>query len=207
MTVDPTAAPGSIGTIKQLSEEQTTVVEFLYLTAKDEYCSPNISGQPTSETRVCVFDDPTKEGDQHLYTVAEGFRSSFAVYYEGQVVDLLRQNAGLASLPPGDYMVQLLYGYGNDRQLRSTVRFSIAGDATYDTESPSATITITATESVNVRSGPGTNHDRVGTLSKGESAIAIGRDEAGDWAQFDDGWVSAQYVSASNDIMSLPVTS
>ena len=68
------------------------------------------------------------------------------------------------------------------------------------------TVTITSTTSLNVRVGPGTSYSRSGTLRSGEQAAAIGRNTSGTWVQFDRGWVFAQYVNASGDIMSLPVT-
>jgi len=67
-------------------------------------------------------------------------------------------------------------------------------------------VTITSTTSLNVRVGPGTSYSRSGVLPNGEQATAIGRNSAGTWVQFDRGWVFAQYVNASGDIMSLPVT-
>lgn len=63
--------------------------------------------------------------------------------------------------------------------------------------------------SLNIRSGPGTNYERVGSLSYGERVSVIGRNSSGAWIQIDTGWVSAQYLSwpPATDFMTLPVTS
>ena len=46
----------------------------------------------------------------------------------------------------------------------------------------------------------------VARLQRGEEALAIGRNEKGNWLQLRDGWVSAGYFEADGDIMTLPVT-
>ena len=69
-----------------------------------------------------------------------------------------------------------------------------------------AGIIITAIRNRSVRSEPNTL-DRLGTLQKGEEAIAVGRNKAGTWLQIENGWVFVYYVRTDGDIMSLPVTS
>lgn len=66
---------------------------------------------------------------------------------------------------------------------------------------------ISATGSVNVRSGPGTNFGVAGTLASGEIQIAFGRNIDGTWLQIVTGWVFAELVSVDGDIDALPVTS
>ncbi len=63
--------------------------------------------------------------------------------------------------------------------------------------------------SLNIRSGPGTNYERVGSLNFGERVSVIGRNGSGTWIQIDTGWVSAQYLSwpPATDFMALPVKS
>ena len=76
--------------------------------------------------------------------------------------------------------------------------------------SPRNGVTITAsTVSASVRSRPIAGSSRVGTLQRGEEALAFGRNKAGTWLQIEDGWVfkNYSYVKADGDIMSLPVTS
>ena len=69
------------------------------------------------------------------------------------------------------------------------------------------TITSIANPSVRIRTGAGTvGHSVVGAFARGQGATAIGRNNSGTWVQFDRGWVSSEWVEASGDIMSLPVT-
>ena len=75
------------------------------------------------------------------------------------------------------------------------------------TEPPSPTPVqgprLTANSNVNVRSGPGTNYGRIGTLNPGESHDITGKNGAGDWLQFSyngqQAWVVANLVTVSGD--------
>jgi uncharacterized protein YraI len=68
-----------------------------------------------------------------------------------------------------------------------------------------------ATASVNMRSGPGTNYARVGGLAAGEQFNIDGRDSTVSWVRGINGqgvvgWVSANYISLSYDqVAALPV--
>jgi uncharacterized protein YraI len=75
------------------------------------------------------------------------------------------------------------------------------------TEAPTATeaapepeFTVNS-QTVNVRSGPGTNYAIIGKLAQGERRPLLGTNNAGDWWQFDydgrQGWVSGQNVSVT----------
>ena len=72
-----------------------------------------------------------------------------------------------------------------------------------------AVITITPIISVGsaIRGGPGSGFSTVGELRKSEEAVAIGRNEKGNWLKIEDGWVLAVLFETDGDIMSLPVTS
>ncbi|MCB0177045.1 MAG: PKD domain-containing protein [Anaerolineae bacterium] len=79
------------------------------------------------------------------------------------------------------------------------------------TPPPPAVAQLTTTANLNVRSGPGTNFDILGVLLLGQSAEIIGRNAESTWWQIkfpsatqDFGWVSAQYVQASN-IANVPI--
>lgn len=60
--------------------------------------------------------------------------------------------------------------------------------------------TVYATQDVNVRSGPGTDHDKVGTLSGGEAATRTGKGNNG-WSQIEYNgkicYVSSKYLSTT----------
>lgn len=68
------------------------------------------------------------------------------------------------------------------------------------TPTPVPAFTVKEGSAVNVRSGPGTVYPVIGSLQPGETRQITGRNEAGDWWQFDyngrPGWVSGQVVIA-----------
>ncbi len=77
---------------------------------------------------------------------------------------------------------------------------------------PPAPVSVTATDNLRVRAAPSTSAAVVDRLNKGASAQAIGRTAAGDWLQIilptnasRQGWVSAEFVSASAPLDTLPV--
>ena len=65
-----------------------------------------------------------------------------------------------------------------------------------------------ARETVNVRSGPGTNYPVVGRVSQGQTFTPDGRNQAGDWLRFSftggQGWVYAPLMTLTG-MDSLPV--
>lgn len=68
----------------------------------------------------------------------------------------------------------------------------------------------TSSGSLNVRSGEGTNHSRVGSVSKGEVVLFL--KSSGGWSRIlyegtKTGWVSSQYLSNYNGAVSLKVPS
>lgn len=71
------------------------------------------------------------------------------------------------------------------------------------TAMPEAT-KLTAGQTVNVRSGPGTAYPAIGRLTAGQSYDVTGRNTAGDWLKFDyngkDGWVTASLVTVEGDV-------
>ncbi len=85
----------------------------------------------------------------------------------------------------------------------ATVEPTVAASAT-----PSET-KVTATQNVNVRSGPGTAYPAIGRLSAGESFVVTGKDDAGEWVKFDykgkDGWATAALLEVSGDLNGVEV--
>jgi Tol biopolymer transport system component len=69
----------------------------------------------------------------------------------------------------------------------------------------------TATQTVNVRQGPGTNFTIVGKLTKDTSAIVLGKNQDGKWLQveFPDaahpGWISAAFAKVTGSVDTVPV--
>jgi hypothetical protein len=68
---------------------------------------------------------------------------------------------------------------------------------------------VTASDNVNMRSGPGTNYDVVGTLAAGQSLEIVGRNADSSWWQVSapDGlcWIAGSVTTASNVDDSIPV--
>jgi uncharacterized protein YraI len=78
------------------------------------------------------------------------------------------------------------------------------------TAEPTPEVTkLTASQNVNVRSGPGTSYPAIGRLSAGDSFDVTGRNDAGDWVKFDyngkDGWVTFALVSVEGDLGAVEV--
>jgi hypothetical protein len=71
---------------------------------------------------------------------------------------------------------------------------------------PQATVIV---DGVNVRAGPGTEFDVVGSLVRDASMLLVGRNAAGDWVQIEMpggvGWVFVQLIQPSVDVETLPV--
>jgi hypothetical protein len=75
-----------------------------------------------------------------------------------------------------------------------------------------APVTVTVIQRANLRRGPGTDFDLVATLNASETAIAVGRNAAGDWIQVEnpagpDGkaWLLATLVTVNAPIDQLPI--
>ena len=75
-------------------------------------------------------------------------------------------------------------------------------------QSTQATFTVD-TENVNVRAGPGVNHEVIGVIKKGQSFIITGVNGQRDWLRFQfegkEGWVAAHLMVISNSD-AIPVT-
>lgn len=69
---------------------------------------------------------------------------------------------------------------------------------------------ISASDGINVRSGPSTDYPIVGALQAGEIAAATGKSPAGDWWQVllnsgEQGWVFSQLVTTSGSFDAIPI--
>ena len=67
-------------------------------------------------------------------------------------------------------------------------------------------VTIKAAASRSLRSGPDDSFDATGNLPSGETALALGRNGDGSWLQVSGGWIPADQVEISGDVMALPIT-
>jgi uncharacterized protein YgiM (DUF1202 family) len=70
---------------------------------------------------------------------------------------------------------------------------------------------LTAIDTANVRSGPGTNYPIMGEVRPGQTYEVTGKNPAGDWWQFNfqgrTGWVFGQFVQPNAAARSVPVAS
>ena len=64
-------------------------------------------------------------------------------------------------------------------------------------DSKGTTGTITASE-LNIRSGPGTNYKKTGTVKKGDKVVIL--EKSGNWGRTKDGWVSLKYVKLDGTV-------
>lgn len=111
-------------------------------------------------------------------------------------VALMRLQANLPDTLPGQNVSVVIFGDVN-LQNRTLPRETVSFD-------------VTANSSANVRSGASTNDSVIGSLSLGDTVLAMGRNEAGDWIQIlleagDVGWVFGDLLDSVNEIEPLPV--
>jgi uncharacterized protein YraI len=95
------------------------------------------------------------------------------------------------------------------------VTAALLGGAMTDVAAPASetastvTVTSTANPNLNLREGPSADYPVLAVLSLGESAVADGRNEAGDWLRLRREdltvWGFAEYLESEDDIEALPV--
>lgn len=75
---------------------------------------------------------------------------------------------------------------------------------------PDGSVIATASNSLNVRTGPGTNYGAIGVFPAGSTAPVIGRNSGNTWLFIDlgglQGWVAAWLCVISGDLNTVPVT-
>jgi len=80
------------------------------------------------------------------------------------------------------------------------------------TDTPDTTVRITITQGINVRAGPGTAYDTLGSATVGSTSIAMGRNADGSWLQIEypensgaRGWVFTELIEVSGPQETLPI--
>ena len=71
---------------------------------------------------------------------------------------------------------------------------------------PRQPISGVATDTLNVRAGPGLNYAVKGQLKQGDAVTIVGKSADGLWWQISNGWVSATYLKVSGDTTAVPVS-
>ena len=78
------------------------------------------------------------------------------------------------------------------------------GDPSYS-QVGNVEVSVTATD-VNVRTGPGTNYSKVGTVTKGDKLVITATTTGGGyvWGKFDKGWMALQYTDYETVVLEKP---
>jgi hypothetical protein len=86
--------------------------------------------------------------------------------------------------------------------------FNVAGSSSSAEDAPTAEVT---TNALNIRSGPGTNYERLGSLGNGDQLVVIGQYNNCDWLNVQTrdevtGWISGneRYVTLDTDCADIP---
>jgi len=111
-------------------------------------------------------------------------------------VGLMKLQANLPDTLPGQNVMVLLFG---DVEIENAA----------ETAQP-ILLDVTATKTINMRSGPSTNDAVVASLTNGQTVTADSRNAASDWLHIQlvenqAGWVYAPLVTAEGDVNTLPV--
>lgn len=147
---------------------------------------------------IRLWDASTGTSLTSLQPDADGAVNSVAFSPDGRVL-----------VSGGDSGGVVIWGVSADSAPAQPAAESAGGQETTGTVPAVATCTISAPNQVNLRRGPGTNFERAGSLSAGQSAEADGQAPGGDgmtWYRLTDGaWVRSDVVSAPDTCGSLPV--
>ncbi len=166
-------------------------------TGRNQACYGNISLIATPRDGVQTFNFQ-KQGD--LTDVAD------VASLQLEQLDLVKQVWGIALMKVQANLPDTLPG--------QNVTFLLFGDVKLDNAASNAnvmSVDVTAGQASTARSGPAPQYRILGALAKGQTASATGRSADGSWLQIQVpnssamGWVYAAYLTASGDIMTLPV--
>lgn len=147
------------------------------------------------------------------YRFVAGADDGVRVYVDGQlVVDAwaaapYRETSGVIDLAPGVHTIKVEYFEAGD-QARIVVYWIREGAGAIT--APSPVTAIINTPVLNVRAGPGVEHNILTQVRSGETYSVIGRNAASTWYQISasgfTGWVSGSYIALSGNAAALPVT-
>lgn len=149
-----------------------------------------IDPAPNSDT--LIFEEPGDMAD--LMMVSNLRLHPMNVNTGDWGVALMNLQANLPGTMPGQGVIFTLFG--NVEMMNPTANLM--------------TIDIVSTGNINVRSGPSTNETVKSTLSAGQTIVADGRNDAGDWLRIrlDDGgygWVYTPLMTIEDDISQLDI--
>ncbi len=192
------AAQGTDVCATYVQQALGTVENACASTGRNQACYGNVSldATPRPDVQNFVFQ---KQGD--LVNVADVDSLQLKQLDAAKNIwgiALMKIQANLPDTLPGQNVTFLLFG---DVKIQNAV----AANPTL------TTLDVTSNNNINVRTGPGTSYQVAGTLAKGQTATADGRNSAGSWLriQIPDsnalGWVSASLVTPASDVSALNV--
>lgn len=153
-------------------------------------------------------------------TIGEGAENRLAVLANGREIGVLANDEELARIQDRNLIegaIALVAGTNKDGGLEVTFdNFSLwhqpastPGRKSISRSTPSAAVrpanatdAIVTSDTLNVRSGPGTNYPIAGSLKKGDGVEIVGRSKDSKWAKLSysdmkEAWASAQYLEIS----------
>lgn len=195
---------------------------FSSVMAQDETCSALVQQAISAVENACADTGRNQAcyGNISLIATPREGAQNFIFEQQGDLVNVADlQTLRLQSLDPAENIwgIALMKLQANlpDTLPGQNVTFLMFGDVEIQNAvepSPElATMEITSGGGINVRGGPSTNHPVIGSLTRGETVVANGRNEDGSWLriQVPDsdalGWVFAELVTTEGDADTLSV--
>lgn len=155
------------------------------------------------DSEAWVAGTPTSSHQVHLKTVAmhEAGHALGLDHSSDPSALMWAEYSGIRSIGPDDLAgIQALYGPASPDE---------GGPAATVPPQPPASVTATATTTVRVRSGPGTDFPQVGSIDAGQTVPVVGKNAGGDWLYVDAngtrGWAAIFLFTVQGDLNTVPV--
>lgn len=204
-------------------EDAGSLAHKLRILQKYNVRNVNLQTNPVGDTDPAIWDTLLKfQQDGALPESRTQMNVAYSVFgadgqkIAEQVAPLESPAVALALSATGDVRVEAQLRTGTGFAIPVSVAATIAATsapqaATEEAAAKVAEATVSASQIVNVREGPGTLYPVLGQLNPGSNYRLTGRNEAGDWFQIDiggekKGWVINQLVSASGAVDAVAVT-
>jgi len=205
-------------------EDASSLAHKLRLLQKYNVRNVNVQVNPQGDVDPAIWDALLKfQQDAALPESRAGLSVAYTLYgADGQ--KLAEQFAPLdnsaIAFPlqlTGETRVEASLRTANGSLIPLSVTGAIAGTAAAPTDSTAeaageqlADVSVSASQIVNVREGPGTAYPVLGQLAPGNNYRVTGKNQAGDWWQIDigsekKGWVINQLVTAAGSIDAIAV--
>jgi uncharacterized protein YgiM (DUF1202 family) len=163
---------------------------------RNEVCYGNVLLEAEPQTGVeFIFEQPgdvVPVGDVQTLTLTSRVEDE-----NEWGIALMQLQANIPNSLPGQNVTFILFG-------------NVEIENRVETNVESMTFDVEASGNINVRSGPSTDDERVGTLSTGDTVTAVGRNADASWLQItldgdSTGWVSAELVNTDGEVENLDI--